>query len=128
MNDFDRTSDVEQAARDVEQRKLDLSRSIQQVEKSGERMARRLSHELKPVLIGAAVVAGAALLVGVAALLARRRPRERWLAPARPSAAGAVARTLGLALLRLAGQQVARALAERVARAPLEPGQPAPAQ
>lgn len=120
MNDLDRTPEVERAAREVERRKRELSRSLERVEASSERIAQRLGNELKPALVGVAVVAGAAAVVGAVVLAVRGRRRQHWLAPSRPSALGALARSVGVAALRLAAQHAARAVAQRLAAGPTE--------
>lgn len=120
MNDVERTPEVERAARDVEQRKRDLSHSLERAEASGQHMARQLKHELKPLLVGAAVAAGAMAVVAVV-LAARRSRRARWVVPAQPSALGGLARTVGLGLLRLAARQAASALVARLGAVSTEP-------
>jgi hypothetical protein len=129
MSDAERAPELEQAARDVEQRRLELSRSLQQVEARGEHMAQELGQKLKPVLIGVALAAGALAVVAGVALLARRR-RSAWLPPAKPSALRTLARNAGFALLRLAARHAARALTERLAAPSPDPAlaEPGPAQ
>lgn len=129
MNDLSYPTDVERAEREVERRKAELSLSLQEVGKSGEQMARRFGHQLKPVLVGVAVVAGVAVLVGVTALVARRRRPVSWLAP-QPSAFSITLRTVGIGFLRVVAQHAARTLAQRISAAaleatPAEPAQPA---
>lgn len=71
--------------------------------------------ELKPVLIGAAIVVGVALAaVGAAAL--RSRSRRAWLAPSSSSSQWkTAAKSLGLWALRAAVRSVARELVAQVA-------------
>jgi hypothetical protein len=120
MSDFERTAEVEQATREVERRKRELARSLERVEASSERIAQRLGNELKPALVGVAVVAGAAAVVGAVVLAVRARRRHHWLAPSRPSALGALARGVGVSVLRLAAQHAARVVAQRLAAAPTD--------
>jgi hypothetical protein len=126
MSDLERPPAVEQAARDVEQRRRELSQSLQQVEARGEHLADELGQKLKPVLVGVALSAGAlAIVAGVA--LARRR-RSVWLPPARPSVLRTLARNAGFVLLRLAARQAARAVAARLAPATEPAPEHGPAQ
>jgi hypothetical protein len=80
----------------------------------GEKMAHGVDDQLKPALVGVAVVAGAALLVGAVALVARRRRQARWLPPQQRSAASALVQSAGLAVLRLAARQVAGVILQRL--------------
>lgn len=127
MSDLERSPEVEQAARDVEQRRRELSHSLQQVEARGEHIAQELGQKLKPVLLGVALSAGALAIVAGVALVARRRCSV-WLPPAQPSALRTLARNAGFALLRLVARQAARALAARLAPAPETQPQLGPAQ
>jgi len=121
MNDAERTPEVKQAARDTERRKRELARSLEHAKASGqEDMAGQVKHDLKPLVVGAVVAAGAVAVVGVA-LAVRRSRRARFVAPAQPSALGALARNVALGLLRLAARQAARALVARFAPTPTEP-------
>jgi hypothetical protein len=122
MNEMRRPEDVERAEREVERRKAELSLRLRRAGESGERMARRLGEQLKPALIGVGVVAGAAVLVGVVVLVARRRRRVVWSPPERASAASALLKSAGLALLRLAARQAARALVQRMSEPTLPAG------
>lgn len=119
-------AELEQAERNVEQRRREASRSLQQVEARGDHVAEELGQKLKPVLVGVALAAGALAVVGGVALLARRR-RSPWLPPAQPSVFRTLARNAGFALLRVAARHAARALTERLVgpapdRVPAEPG------
>jgi hypothetical protein len=127
MNDLSRPADVEHAAREVERRQVELSQSIQAAGESGQRMARRLGAQLKPALIGVAVAAGAAAVIGLV-LLARRRRPGGWQVPQPRSAVASVARQAGLGLLRWLALQAARTVAQRVATAALAEAPPARAQ
>lgn len=114
MNDAERAPEVKQAARDTERRKREPTRSLEREEASSQHTALQLKHELKPLVVGAAVAAGALVVVGVA-LAVRRSRRARFVAPAQPSPLGALARNVGLGLLRLAARQAARAMVARFA-------------
>ena len=118
MNDLSNPEEVKQAEREVERRKAELSLRLRRAGESGERMARRLGEQLKPALVGIAVVGGAALLVGAVVLVARRRRRVVWSTPERASRASALVQSAGLALLRLVARQVAVAVVRRVAPPP----------
>jgi hypothetical protein len=119
MNDLSSSEEVKRAEREVEERKAELSLRLRRAGESGERMARRLGEQLKPALIGVAVVGGAALLVGAVVLVARRRRRFGWSPPQPGSRASALVQSAGLALLRLVARQVAVAVVRRVAPPPL---------
>lgn len=126
MSGVERTPELEPAERDLEQRRRELSRSLQQVEARGEHVAQELGQKLNPVLVGVALAAGALAVVGGVALLTRRR-RAAWLLPAQPSALRTLARNAAFALLRVAARHAARALTERLVapapdRALAEPG------
>jgi len=127
MNDLSRADDVEHAAREVERRQVELSQSIQAAGESGQRLARRLGAQLKPALIGVAVTAGAAAVIGLV-VLARRRRNVGWQVPQPPSALGSLARQAGFGLLRWVALQAARSIAQRVATASLPEAPPARAQ
>jgi len=114
MNDLSSSEEVKQAEREVELRKADLSLRLRRAGESGERMARRLGDQLKPALVGIAVVGGAALLIGAVVLVTRRRRHVGWSAPRPSSRASALVQSAGLALLRLVARQVAVALVRRI--------------
>ena len=114
MNNLSSSDEVKQAEREVELRKADLSMRLRRAGESGERMARRLGDQLKPALVGVAVVGGAALLVGAVVLMARRRRHVGWSAPRRASTASALLQSAGLALVRLVARQAAVALVRRI--------------
>jgi hypothetical protein len=115
MNNVERTPEIEEAARAAERRNRELPRHLDRPEASGQQLA-----QLKPVLVGAAIAAGAMAVVGVA-LAVRRSRRARWVAPAQPSAFGTLARNVGFGLLRLAARQAASALLARFAPTPTDP-------
>jgi hypothetical protein len=90
-------------------------------------MARRLGHQLKPVLIGVAVTAGAVAVIGLV-VLTRRGRRVGWQAPVAPSVMASVARQAGLGLARWLAVRAARGLAQRVGAAALAEAPPQRAQ
>lgn len=99
----------------VEQSRAQLNRSLRRVSQSSERLLNRVQAELKPGMVIAGVVVGAALLTGVTVALVRRRTRaNRWLAPEQPSALGVLGKTVGLWALRLAARSAAQALVARL--------------
>jgi hypothetical protein len=122
MNDLSSSEEVKQAEREVEARKAELSLRLRHAGESGERMARRLGEQLKPALVGIAVVGGAALLVGAVVLVARRRRHSGWSGPGRASTASTLVKSAGLALLRLVARQAAVALVRRISPPPLPAG------
>lgn len=104
----------------VEQSRAELNRSLRRVSQSSERLLNRVQAELKPGLVIAGVVVGAAALTGVTVALVRSRSRkQRWQAPEQPSTLGVLAKTVGIWALRLAARSAARALVAR-----LEEGEP----
>jgi hypothetical protein len=120
MNNLSSPDEVKQAEREVERRKAELSLRLRRAGEQGERVARRLGDQLKPALVGVAVVGGAALLVGVVVLVARsRRQATRWSAPRSSSRASALVHSAGLSLLRLVAKQVAVTLARRMSPPPV---------
>jgi hypothetical protein len=118
MNELSSRDEVKKAEREVEQRKAELALRLRRAGENGERMARRLGDQLKPALIGVAVVGGAALLVGAVVLVTRRPRPVAWSAPERASNGSALVRSAGLALLRLVARQVAVALVQRISSPP----------
>ena len=114
------TDELLEAEIAVEQSPAELNRSLRRVSQSSEQLLNRVRAELKPGLVIAGVVVGAAALTGVAVAVARSRARKhRWLAPEQPSTLGVLAKTVGLWGLRLAARGAARALVAR-----LEEGEP----
>lgn len=117
------TDEVALAERQVQMQKALLARSLRRAGQSGERLARRIGVDVKPVLIAGAVVAGALVVAGIGVVALGRRRRQRgWLAPKEPSVLGNAARAAGFWLARLAARRLAdevtRRLAESVATAP----------
>jgi hypothetical protein len=109
------TDEIARAEERVRLSKAELSKSLRQVGKSGENLARQLGDELKPTLAVAAAAVGAAVVVGVAVALVRRsRRHNNWLAPEQPSALGAVAKTAGLWALRFLARRVAQEVVSRL--------------
>lgn len=125
-------SDSEEIARaeaNVAREKAQLTRSLRAVGRSSEDMARRLGSELKPALITAAAVAGAAVAVGITVALVRRaKRRDVWFAPEQPSTLGTAAKTAGLWALRFLARRVAQELVGRLSEpsAPLAASSPSP--
>ena len=118
------TDEIARAEAQVAEQRAKLARSLQAASQSGEKFARKLSHELKPAVTAAVVVAGAAAVVGVSIALARRSSRNRgWRAPASPSVLGNAAKAAGLWALRALARRVAQELVSRLS----EPTAPRPA-
>lgn len=122
------TDEISLAQAQVERHKADLARSLHQAEKTGERLARRIGHEVKPAIVGAVAVAGAAAAIAVTVALARRGRRRPWLAPEQPSALSTAAKAAGLWALRLLARRVAQEVVARLgepsALAPAAPPRP----
>src|SRR4051812_10119371 len=115
--------ELTQAEQQVIQSRQKLSHSLHQAGKSSRAMVHRLGQELKPGLATAAVVAGAALVVGVTVALVRRgKRRQGWLAPQQPSALVTAAKGAGLWALRYVAQRAAQELVTRLKEPKLEPG------
>ena len=109
--------EVARAEQQVIQSRQKLSRSLHQAGKSSKAMVQRLGQELKPTLVAAAAVAGAALVVGVTVALVRRgKRRQGWLAPQsqQPSALVTAAKGAGLWALRYVAQRAAQELVSRL--------------
>jgi hypothetical protein len=106
-NEADEILRAEQA---VERGRVELARGVQVARGRGERLWRRSRAELKPVLIGVAVLAGVAVVAAGARALGKRR-RTSWLAPP-PSSSPIVvaAKAVGTWALRAALRGVAREL------------------
>ena len=119
--------EVARAEQQVVQSRAKLSHSLRQAGKSSEALARRLGQELKPTLVVAAAVAGAALVVGVTVALVRRgKRRHGWLAPEQPSALVMAAKGAGLWALRFVARRAAQELVSRLNGPELKPtSQPA---
>lgn len=112
-NEADEIARAEQA---VERSRLELARRVQVARWSGTRLLRSYKAELKPVLIGAAVVVGVTLVVASASALRTRRRSSSWLAPSRSSSPFvAAAKALGTWALRAAVRGVARELMTQAA-------------
>jgi hypothetical protein len=108
--------ELARAEQQVAESRARLSRSLRQVGKSGENLARRLGNELRPTLAVAGAVAGAAVVVGVAIALVRRsKGRQGWLAPQQPSALAVAAKGAGVWALRFVARRVAQELVSRLA-------------
>lgn len=111
----------------VERQKAELARSLRRAEKTGEHLARRIGHEVKPALIGAVAVVGASAAVAITVALVRRGRRRHWLAPQPPSALANAAKTAGLWALRLLARRVAQELVSRLGEpSPVAADLPAP--
>jgi hypothetical protein len=109
------TEDIARAEAQVAREKAQLTRSLRAVGRSSEHMARRIGSELKPALVAAVAVAGAAAAIGVTVALVRRaKRRDHWFAPEQPSALGNAAKTAGLWALRLLARRVAQELVSRL--------------
>src|SRR6185369_9874821 len=114
--------ELARAEQQVTESRARLSRSLREVGKSSENLARRLGNELKPTLAVAGAVAGAAVVVGVAVALMRRGKRRRgWFAPQQPSPLAVAAKSAGLWALRFVARRVAQELVSRLAEPTLEP-------
>jgi hypothetical protein len=111
--------EIARAEAQVRESKAELSRSLREVEKSGQNLVQRVQRELKPALTTALLVAGAAAVIGVTVIVATRRRKSSggWLAPvtpAQPSALGIVAKSAGLWALRLLARRAAQELVHRL--------------
>jgi hypothetical protein len=114
--------ELDRAEQQVAQSRAKLSRSLYQAGKSSEALARRVGQELKPTVIIAAAVVGAALVVGVTvALLRRGKRRDGWFAPAQTSGLALAAKGAGLWALRLVARRAAQELVSRLTEPDLEP-------
>jgi hypothetical protein len=115
------TDEIARAEQQVALRKAELARSLREAGRSSARAIDRLGTELKPALVAATVVVGAAVVSGVALALWQRRARRGWLRP-EPSPIADLARGAGLWLARVAVRRLAEELARRVAAGVAEPG------
>src|ERR1041384_14035 len=110
------TDEIARAEAQVAEQRAKLTRSLQAASNSGEKFARKLSHELKPAMTAAVVVAGAAAVVGISVAIARRSSRNRgWSAPGQPSLFANVAKAAGLWALRAVARRAAQELVARLA-------------
>ena len=113
--------ELARAEQQVVQSRAKLSRSLYQAGKSSEALARRVGQELKPTVVIAAAVVGAALVVGVTvALLRRGKRRDGWFAPEQPSGLALAAKGAGLWALRFIARRAAQELVSRLAEPELE--------
>ena len=116
------TDEVAQAEQQVIQSRQKLSRSLHQAGQSSKAMARRITQELKPTFVTVAVVAGAALVVGVTVAIVRRgKRRHGWSAPEQPSALVTAAKGAGLWALRYVARRAAQELVSRLREPKPEP-------
>ena len=100
--------DVAEAAREAELARASFSASVRTASASGVHAVKRIAERARPLLIGALIVGGAAVLVA-AARLARRPQRLDWLAPPRkPGALGTFLKTAATRLLMLGVAHVAQ--------------------
>jgi len=114
--------ELARAEQQVAQSRAKLSRSLYQAGKSSEALARRVGQELKPTVVIAAAVVGAALLVGVTvALLRRGKRRDGWFSPEQPSGLLLTAKGAGLWALRFVARRAAQELVSRLTEPELEP-------
>ncbi|HVY25970.1 MAG TPA: hypothetical protein VHB79_05435 [Polyangiaceae bacterium] len=111
-NEADQIARAEQA---LESSRVELARRVQVARGNGARLLQNHRAELKPVVIGAAVLVGVGLVAaGAKALRARRR--GSWLAPPRSSSPFVVAaKAVGTWALRAALRGVARELLNQAA-------------
>lgn len=109
------TDEVAHAEAEVALHKAELARSLRAVGDTSEVMARRLGSELKPAAVAAAVIVGAAAIVGVGIAISRRRRQPQWLRPEPPSAFATAAKAAGLWVLRLAARRAAQEVMTRLA-------------
>ncbi len=108
------TDEIKQAQAQVERHKQELARSLRRAEQTGQQLARRIGHEVKPAVFGAVAVAGAAAAVAVTVALVRRNRRRHWLAPAQPSALSTAAKSVGLWALRMLAHRMAQEVGRRL--------------
>ena len=111
----DEADEIARAEQRVADHKAELSRSLRRVGRSGEQLAERISHELKPALVVAVAVAGAAGATVLAVALVRRaRQRHHWFAPQEPSTLAVAAKTAGMWALRVLARRVAQEIVSRL--------------
>jgi hypothetical protein len=107
LDSQDDTDDLAEAAREAELARASFSASVRTASASGVHAVQRAAARAKPLLIGALVVGGAAVLVAAARLVKRPR-RHEWLAPPRsPGIVGSLVRTAVTRLVLLGVAHVA---------------------
>ena len=117
------STEIAEAQRVVAERKAELAQSLRLAGRSSQQFAEHIGSEMKPALLAATAVIGAAALVGVGAVLLKRNRRQRgWLAPERTSPWAVVARSAGLWLARVAARRLAEEVAHRLAAPAPSPG------
>jgi hypothetical protein len=110
---YNEAEEIARAEQAVEHGRLQLARRVWT--RGNEGQMRQGHLELKPVLIGAAVVVGVAL-AAVGASLLRSRRRRAWLAPSQKSSQwSTAAKSLGLWALRATVRTAARELVAQAA-------------
>jgi len=93
--------DLAEATREAELARASFSANVRTASASGVHAVKRVAEHAKPILIGALIVGGAAVLVA-AARLAQRPRRLDWMEPPRkPGAFGALVKTAATRLLML---------------------------
>lgn len=100
--------DLAEAAREAELARASFSASVRTASASGVHAVQRAAARAKPLLIGALVIGGAAVLVAAARLVKRPHRRE-WMAPPRkPGLLGSLVRTAATRLVLLGVAHVAQ--------------------
>jgi hypothetical protein len=106
-----KAGEVHDAELEVARTKQLFQESLQLAGETSTRLAAEMRKKATPALI--AVVVGGAVLAGAAFVVARSEPRARWRSP-RPSPTGILARAIGAWLLRAAALRVAEALSAKL--------------
>jgi hypothetical protein len=113
---LENTDEISRAEALVAEQRAQLKRSLSRASRSGEKLAKTLTSELKPAVTAAIVVASAAAIVGVSVAVVRRSSRNRgWRASTEPSVLGNAAKAAGLWALRLLARRVAQEIVARLA-------------
>lgn len=115
--------DLAEAEREAELARASFTASVRTASLSGVQTVKRVARSAKPILIGALVVGGAAVLVAAARLARRSRATDYWAPPRKPSLLGSLVRTAATRLLLMGAAR----LAERYLQPRLEEPSPLPA-
>jgi hypothetical protein len=123
MASHNSTEEIARAEAQVLERKAALTRSLRAARRSGEVLYNRVQRELQPALKTAAVLAGAAGVIGLALLVRSRQKRAaRWLPPAaQPSLLTTVAKTAGIWAFRRLARYAAVAAVKHWSEPPARP-------